>query len=319
MAGIIPIETRLAIVRRWQETRGWFPPLTINEIATEFGVHKSTVKSSVNNINGILARAKTDIKADISNDKLLMQSIKTTETVAKPSGHLNGEIVLVIPDLHCPWEHPDALAFLKAVRKAYKPTKIVCLGDEVDFHNYSKWPKDPDVMSAGQELKEAIEHLIPFYIEFPEVQVCVSNHTIRPQKMMKLSGLPAAFFPRYSTLLNAPDGWTWHEHIIIDNVRYIHGDQGKAGQKGWTSNSEVYHRSTVVGHWHSKAGVFYDSSMFNLNAGCLIWPKAAPFDYGKNSHKKPNIGCGLVMRGKEAHYIPMQVDNDGRWTGRLHG
>jgi hypothetical protein len=225
--------------------------------------------------------------------------------------------VLVIPDLHCPFEHPDALDFLKAVKAKFHPTEIVCLGDEIDAHAYSKWPKDPDGMGPGQELKAAIEALIPFYVEFPDVKVCVSNHTIRPQKMMKAIGLPKAFFPAYSTMLNSPDGWTWHEHIIIDNVRYMHGDQAKQGQWGCYQNSEVYHQSCVVGHWHSRAGVVYSSNMFNLNAGCLINEKSYVFDYARHSHKRPNLGCGLVIDGTQAHFIPMMVDGDNRWTGTL--
>ena len=42
--------------------------------------------------------------------------------------------VLALPDLHCPFEHRDALAFLKAVRKHYRTDTTVCLGDEADMH-----------------------------------------------------------------------------------------------------------------------------------------------------------------------------------------
>lgn len=235
---------------------------------------------------------------------------------AKDGAH-NGEVVLAIPDLHCPFHHPDALEFLKAVQNKLKPSTIVCLGDEVDFHSFSRWPKDPDGLSPGGELRAAIDALIPFYVAFPNVKVCVSNHTIRPHKLMKLTGLPAAMLPAYSTMLNAPDGWSWHEHITIDGVRYMHGDQGKGGKYGWTSNSEVYHQSVVVGHWHSKAGVFYDSLMFNVNAGCLIDPTAYAFDYARHSHKKPNLGCAIITGGRKATFLPMLLDERGRWTGML--
>lgn len=228
-----------------------------------------------------------------------------------------GSVVLAIPDLHCPFQHVDALDFLKAVADKIQPDKIVALGDEIDAHAYSRWPKSPDGMTAGQELKAAIEALTPFYAAFPKVQVCISNHTIRPKKLMFDAGLPAAFWPKYETMLNAPDGWSWHEHIIIDNVRYMHGDQGKGGMNGWTKNSEVYHQSTVVGHWHSKAGVYYDSSMFNVNAGCLIDEKAYAFEYAKNSHKRPNLGCAVITHGRKAAFLPMILDGDGRWIKNL--
>ena len=86
-------------------------------------------------------------------------------------------VVLVIPDMHAPFVHPDALDFLKAVKARFLPSKFVCLGDEVDFHAFSRYPKDPDGLTPGQELSCAREALIPFYLEFPEMLVCISNHT----------------------------------------------------------------------------------------------------------------------------------------------
>lgn len=244
-----------------------------------------------------------------------LKKYKQTLDETKPRN--KDSVVMAIPDLHCPFHHPDSLPFLLEVQRKFQPTDIVCLGDEIDAHNYSKWPKDPDGLSAGQELRAAVDALVPFYLAFPNVKVCVSNHTIRPTKMMKNIGLPAAFFPSYSTMLNAPDGWEWREHWIIDGVRYMHGDQGKGGRHGWSVNSEVYHQSCVVGHWHSKAGVSYDSEMFNLNAGCLIDEKAYVFDYARNSHKRPNLGCGIVKNGKQAYFVPMLLDENYRWIGRI--
>jgi hypothetical protein len=255
------------------------------------------------------------VKHEIAESTLRLR--KHELTPKKPPIRNKHSVVMAIPDLHCPFHHADALEFLKAVQAKFHPTDIICLGDEIDAHAYSRWPKDPDGMGAGQELKAAIEALIPFYVAFPSMKVCVSNHTMRPQKMMKDIGLPAAFLPSYSTMLNAPDGWVWKEHWIIDDVRYMHGDQARGGQNGWASNSEVYHQSCVVGHWHSRAGVVYDSAMFNLNAGCLIDKTAYAFEYARNSHKKPNLGCGLIIDGKAAHFLPMHLDANGRWIGVL--
>lgn len=231
--------------------------------------------------------------------------------------HKQSETVLVIPDLHCPFEHQDALDFLRLVNHRFNPKEVVCLGDEVDFHAMSRWPTDPDGMSPGQELKNAIVHLQPFYAEFPVVKVCISNHTIRPQKLMKEYEIPRAFWPTYETMLNAPDGWNWAKEWVIDDVVYIHGDAGKGGKNGWAANTEIYHKSCVVGHWHSRAGVVYDNEFFNMNTGCLINPKAYAFDYAEKAHKKPNLGCGLVFGGKTAIFVPMHVDDNNRWIGTL--
>lgn len=225
-------------------------------------------------------------------------------------------VVLIIPDIHCPFEHPDTLAFLCAVRDRIKPTHVVCLGDEMDFHAVSRWPSNPDGLSAGQEYARGVEHLLPFYREFPNVLVCTSNHTVRPFKKAFEAGLPAAMMPSYSTMLKAPDGWVWGHGHIIDDVRYIHGE-GKSGQNSHLAFLRAYKQSIVHGHIHSFAAVSYEGDLFGMNAGCLIDPDAYAYAYAKNMPIKVNLGCGVVTGGKKAAFLPMFVDSKGRWTGEL--
>jgi hypothetical protein len=228
-----------------------------------------------------------------------------------------GRRVLVIPDLHCPFEHPDALDFLKAVRDKYQTDTVVCLGDELDAHGFSTYPMDPDGMTAGKELKEGIEHLRPFYLAFPEVLVCESNHTIRPWKRAFEAGLPAAFLPTVSKILDAPDGWNWQRFHQVDGVLYTHGDNGKSGQYAAANYMKQAKQSVVIGHIHAFASVFYEGPHFGMNAGCLIDREAYCFKYAKGALLDVNIGCGVVLEGKRAHFVPMLMDANRRWTGEL--
>jgi hypothetical protein len=225
-------------------------------------------------------------------------------------------IVLALPDMHHPFCHPDTLDFLVAVRNAYKPNHYICLGDEVDFHALSRYPKDPDGMGAGGELKAAIEKLIPFYREFPNMRVCNSNHTARGHRQAFGAGIPQAFMAHISQVLNAPDGWSWHQEIEQDGVIYIHGDAGKHGQYAHVNYMKSFKQSVVIGHIHAYAGVNYEGKHFGMNAGCLIDSEAYAFAYGKNLPIKVNLGCGIIIDGKEAYFIPMRTEN-GRWIGVL--
>jgi hypothetical protein len=226
-------------------------------------------------------------------------------------------VVLAIPDLHCPFEHPHALLFLQAVRAKYSPTHIICLGDEVDFHAMSRYDHDPNGLSAGNELKQAKEHLIPFYKEFPEVMVCESNHTIRGHKLAFGSGLPSAFLNHIATILSAPDGWKWANHWIIDGVRYFHGDAGRSGQYAHMQYLKMFKQSLIHGHIHSFAGVNYEGHHFGGNAGCLINEDAYAFAYGKHFPIRPSLGCMMVFGGHRATFIPMITDINGNWVGSL--
>lgn len=240
------------------------------------------------------------------------------ETVKESQGaQPRARVVLVIPDLHCPFQHPHAALFLQAVKEKYQPDDVVCLGDEVDFHSFSRYIPDPEGYSPHHELRRSIYELQPFYRLFPDMKVCESNHTVRPLKKGFVAGLPSSFLPSYATMLDAPDGWQWASSWEIDGVRYIHGDNGKSGMYAHQNYMRAFKQSVVIGHMHAHAGVQYESELFALNAGCLIDRDAYAFKYARNMATQVNLGCGLIIGGKEAHFIPMHTDAAGAWTGQL--
>lgn len=226
--------------------------------------------------------------------------------------------VLVIPDLQCPFEHRDAIPFLKWVVKKYKPDTYVCVGDEVDFHAISDYDHDPDGYSAGHELIKAIERLEEYYALFPNVMVCTSNHTARPFRRAFKYGLPKAFIRDYAEFLKAPKGWQWRDYWVVDGVRYEHGE-GQSGPMGALRAAQANMCPTVIGHLHSDAGILYSANdeklFYGFNVGCLIDKKAYAFAYGKSMKRKPIIGCGLVLKGIPM-FIPLLMDKHGRWVGR---
>src|ERR1700744_2885177 len=84
--------------------------------------------------------------------------------------------LLVISYVHHPSAHTYIVPFLTALKNKYDFTDIVCIGDEVDFHDSSFHDSDPDLDSAGVELQKAIKSLQPIYKLFPKVTVVESNH-----------------------------------------------------------------------------------------------------------------------------------------------
>ena len=82
--------------------------------------------------------------------------------------------VLTISDLHCPWEHPDAFAFLKALKKKIKPDFVLNLGDEADAHALSFHDTDSDLMSAGDELIATKKKLHKLEKIFPKMTLLLS-------------------------------------------------------------------------------------------------------------------------------------------------
>lgn len=216
--------------------------------------------------------------------------------------------VLAIPDLHAPFQHKRAIEFLVYVYKHFKCDMVICLGDELDFHALSRWPKNPDGHSAGFEFSLGLAFLKELYSVFPNVRVVHSNHTSRPYKKAYEYGLMSALLKDYKTLLEAPDGWSWHEKIEQDNVLYLHGE-GFSGQNAHTRAAMLNRKSTVIGHIHSFGGVQYMQSysdrIFAMNAGCLIDVDSYSFAYAKTLANKPTLGCGVVLNGENAFFCPL--------------
>ena len=68
--------------------------------------------------------------------------------------------ILVISDMHIPYQHKDSFRFLSEIKKEFKPDFIVNIGDLLDFHAINMHTHDPDLYSAGHELKESKKDIL---------------------------------------------------------------------------------------------------------------------------------------------------------------
>lgn len=217
---------------------------------------------------------------------------------------------MAIPDLHAPYNHPDAYLFLQDVAAQVQPDLVVCLGDEADMAGLSFHEKDPHAPSASDEYHQMLEQLGELYKIFPNVLCCHSNHTSRPFRVAHKAGLPSHYMKSYREFLQAPDGWSWHDRIVINDVCYIHGDPKTGRNAAWSWMNE-HRMSTVIGHIHGHGGVQYSASPFRktfaANAGCLIDTQAIAFKYGTKYANKATLGCVVVHNSEVAHFHPMEL------------
>ena len=85
--------------------------------------------------------------------------------------------ILVISDQHIPYHHPDMMDFLKAIKKVYKPDRIVNIGDELDHHAISFHDSNPDLASAGDELRKSLSIIKEMEQVFSFI-LMVENYTL---------------------------------------------------------------------------------------------------------------------------------------------
>ena len=228
--------------------------------------------------------------------------------------------ILVISDMHIPYNHPDLLPFLRAVKKKYSPTRIICVGDEVDKHAMSFHDSDPDLMSAGDELQESIKTLKKIYKIFPKVDLVDSNHGSMVYRKGKAHGIPRKYLRDYGEVLEAPATWKWHNTLTLtlpnkQKLFVCHG-QSKNGLK----LASAMGMCTVQGHYHTEFNIQYGSSpaqlYWSMQVGCLIDDKSLAFHYNKVTPSRPIIGLGIIV-DSQPRLIPMVLNKGGRWNGKI--
>lgn len=231
---------------------------------------------------------------------------------------------LIVPDLQAPAHHPDALAFLCAIRDKFKPLNIVCIGDEVDLNWLSDFAKMPEADQPHSEWSAAQAFMRAFYAEFPEGVSCVSNHVEgRIAKARTRGRLPATFLRPVEDLLDAPIGWSWHTSIRMGDILIRHGHRDTAGLKRVIVEEipaeHGRHLSLLIGHFHSRIGVatpdikIGEKFYWGAFTGCLVDPRHPFFSYSKGTEK---LGTVVLMHGRVVP-IAMSLNEHGRWTGVL--
>lgn len=229
----------------------------------------------------------------------------------------NGRNVGIIGDTHLPYciketkEHLSYLQFCEETFNRFGCTEIVHIGDECDNAALSYHQSEVEMPNIISEAEQAQEQLNEWFKVFPNVKVCVGNHSALPFRQATTAGIPKRFMKTYEEIWNAPKGWKWQLQWEIDGVLYEHGT-GSSGVSGARNRAIANRQSTVIGHSHSFGGVSYMASrndmIFGMNVGCGISVNHMAFAYGKHFPKKPTIGCGVVLdKGRTAIFIPMDL------------
>jgi len=265
--------------------------------------------TSLKDITEALDETKYDYKlqnAELEEEKVVMP--KFVHSKAKNRTY-NKDNVLIIADTHFPFEKKGYLEHCLNIRDKYNCGTIVHIGDEVDLCGISQWEKDPDGFSAGTEASLAQEKMKIWYKAFPEVKVCIGNHTARPFRLARANGMPKKFIKTYEDAWEAPKGWKWAEHWEIDGVLYTHGT-GFSGANAAIRIATRHRQNTVVGHIHSEAGVQYSASkidlIWGLQVGGALDDSSYAAYYAKDQLKKSIVGCGVVLdKGKLPLFEPM--------------
>jgi metallophosphoesterase superfamily enzyme len=204
--------------------------------------------------------------------------------------------ILVIGDLHCPFELDGYFEFCLDTYDRFACNQVIFIGDILDNHYASYHETDANGMSGGYELQEAIKHVDKWAQAFPVADVIIGNHDRLIMRKAFSSSVPREWIKDYNEVLGT--SWNWVERIEYDGVQYVHGEGGTARTK---AKNDM--QSTVQGHIHTQAYVEWlvgnRSKIFGMQVGCGIDRDSYAAAYAKH-YKKQAIGCGVVIGGHTA-------------------
>lgn len=227
----------------------------------------------------------------------------------KPFTRGDKKNVLVIADTHEPFCRKGYLEHCRKTQEKYNCGTVIHIGDEVDLCALSVWEKDPDGLSAQSEYTLALVGMKKWYEVFPEVKVCIGNHSERMFRLARTAGIPKRFLKTYEEIWEAPKGWKWDTSWDINKVLYIHGT-GMSGENAAITKARSLRQNTVIGHIHTEAGVKYSASskdlVWGMQVGGAIDDKAYAFAYAKEHLKKSIVGCGVIL-DQVPLFIPMDL------------
>lgn len=224
--------------------------------------------------------------------------------------------ILLISDLHIPYHHPDALEFLQHLKDKYNPTRVICMGDELDKHSLSFHDSNPDLPSAGDELRNSLPVIKKLKEMFPVMDILESNHGSLLYRKAHAFGIPKHYLKTYNDVLEVDSGWQWHYDMTLDlpngNKCYLH--HGKSANV--TKTSQTMSMCSAQGHFHETFKIEYWGNpvalYWAMQTGCLIDDNSYAFSYNNVNLKRPIIGTGLIINSMPI-LEPMILNSSGRW------
>ena len=232
---------------------------------------------------------------------------------------MSHKTILVISDMHLPYQHKDSIKFLKEIKKEFKPDTTISIGDLLDQHALSFHDSSPELYSAGMELDKAKEYVKELESIFPKLIEVDSNHSSMIYRRALKHGLPRAYLKEYGDFSETKK-WKWIDDstLTMSNGQRCFFTHGRSADI--LKVSQTMGMSAVQGHYHTKFVISWwanpDNLFFGMNVGCLIDQKSMAFNYAKNFRTRFIIGCGIIINGIP-RLLPMVLNEKGDWIGKI--
>jgi hypothetical protein len=218
------------------------------------------------------------------------------------------EVKVIVSDLQVPYQDKRAVNNLAAFIKAFKPTDVVSVGDEMDMQTISRWSQGTPLeyeRSIGKDRDETVRVLEQLKV----THMTRSNHTDRLYNsiMKRLPGLLGAPEFELTNFLRLDDlGINYHFEPwqVAPQWLLLHGDEGSTSQTGGQTALGLAKKSglsVVCGHTH-RAGLLHHSQAYGGRPVKTVW----------------GMEVGNLMDMRKASYLKAGISNWQQAFGILY-
>jgi len=207
--------------------------------------------------------------------------------------------ILVIGDLHLPWDRKGYLQFCIDLYEQWDCNQVMFIGDVVDLHAISFHQKEPGCPGPVEEYERAKAAVKRWHDVFPKAIVTLGNHDKRIIRRAKSVDIPDIFIKSYNQIWETP-GWKWKDDHVIGDIYFYHGT-GQGGKYPASNAVSKLLMTVVMGHNHTASGVKYYANPMRrivaVDTGCGIDDKALAFAYGMDLKQRSIISAAVIING----------------------
>ena len=226
----------------------------------------------------------------MSEFKEFLNSKKKNKETIQPYFDGDKNNILVIGDLHIPFNHSKYLNFCISLQRKWNCGTIIFMGDILDFHASSFHRSDMALPSADYELELSKIEVERWYKAFPEATILIGNHDRMVSRKLFDSNISSHWQKSFNEVLNTPN-WKFVNEYVYNNIYFCHGEGPEANK------TALYKQmSTVQGHQHSKCYIDYPAqSLFAVQCPIGVNRKELAFNYAKTDTKPWQIGATVIL------------------------
>lgn len=219
--------------------------------------------------------------------------------------------ILIVPDTHVPYHDKNAWNLCLKAAKAWKPDKLVIIGDFADCYSISDHRKDPSRLAnlASEIVAVNVELDRVQALKVPNVVYVCGNHEQRFERYLADRAPELFGTSDMQTLLRISErGWKWvpyQKWFRYGKLAFTH-DLGHAGKNCARDSLNSFGGNIVIGHSHG-ASVVYSGTVEGerhvaMNVGWLGRADEATYLHSAKQREWQH-GFGIAHMDKKTGHV----------------